>query len=133
MTGNRFVLAFVALWLAALCVTTAAPASEPAQSEGVCFEIIVPERGVPPARPLMFNKCTGATWVLVGRYATARHGGRARRLVYRWVSVDADRPVGTAREKQSPAAATAILEPPISAPAGSRQRCFVFAGRHFCE
>jgi hypothetical protein len=107
----------------------AAQESTPVRAAGACFEIIVPQRDMPPARPLLFDRCTGATWLLVGRYTAA--GGRARRLVYRWVPVEADQPRVAERGKQaSPAPAETA---PPARPLGAGERCFEFTGRRFCE
>jgi hypothetical protein len=96
----------------------AAQDARPRSAADPCFEIIRPQRDMRPANLLLFNRCTGATWVLV-RSDT--------RSVYRWVAVQIEDPVLVDRKDQVPApkvqATTRLPE----------DKCFNFGGRRFCE
>jgi len=116
----RFVLALSLLGM--LCGGTAAQAAGPDGASNPCFEIIVPQRQGVPDGPLLFNKCTGATWLLV------RWGGKSRRPGYRWVSLEVD---DAARANPGARA----VPPQVSEvkPHVPGNRCFDFVGRRYCE
>jgi hypothetical protein len=126
MRFKKFALLLVASFVG-LSGSAVAQGSDPDRSAGACFEIVVPQRNMPPARPLLFNKCTGATWLLVRHPARAGNGERAR-LVYRWVSLEADRPLLT--ERGEPAGTPSA---PANGSGRPGQKCFEFTGRRFCE
>ena len=89
--------------------------SRTAELTGSCFEIVAAPRHAEPDGPILIDKCTGKTWLLV------RHGGRRHRAGFRWVALTFDAaPRGTA-------AGTSML------PRLDGQKCFVFSGRRYCE
>ena len=123
MTGLKFAQCmFAALFLDGLC-GAAAVAAEPDVASSRCFEIIVPQRQKQPDRPLLFNKCTGATWLLA---RTSKSNGESHG--YRWVSLEMENPIprSQAVRVSPPTAPQATLPTP-------GEPCFNFVGRRFCE
>jgi hypothetical protein len=120
----RCALAFLAVSLAGAPSNGAsAQASESKRGAASCFEMILPQRQIQLNSPLLFNRCTGATWLLVRNQGT---GGSAR-STYRWVSLEVDDPL-PARSKGG----IDHAPKPAGVPsAGSK--CFEFSGRRFCE
>ena len=118
MSCQRFALAVLAASLTAAAYHSAraqATGSRPAAE--ACFEFILPQRYMQLTSPLLFDRCTGATWVLV------KSGNRS---VYRWVSLEIDDPITT----NSGIVAVPRLE---DKPIVPNAKCFEFTGRHFCE
>jgi hypothetical protein len=105
---------------ASLCAVATAWAQTPDRDASPCFEIIAPQPNAQPRSPVLLNKCTGDTWLLV-----PRQGRRARG--YHWVRLALGEPAATATPAKPRTAA-----PPVAATAGA-QKCFVFNGRRFCE
>ena len=117
MHFKTIVLALLTSSLTGAFGAAAAQAQEPGRPAGACFEIVVPSRSAPLAHPLLLNKCTGATWVLV---KTDRG-----RLPYRWFALETDSPpVADGRGRRTTAA------PDPNRPG---QKCFELSGRRFCE
>ena len=115
--------------MALLFVGVSGVAGAQAQPGGLvdaCFEVIVPRRQTPPA-PLLVNRCTGATWLLMRTGEAGVEGGRVR-LPYRWVALEADRPLPAGREEHVTAPST-----PSAKAAIPGKNCFEFTGRRFCE
>jgi hypothetical protein len=115
------------LWRIALAAPLVVPpglafAAGPDQPPNPCYEIIVPQRQTPPDSPLLFNKCTGETWLLV---RTGKWNARTRG--YRWVSLEADNPA-----RINPDARVAPSAPAAKPPAPG-EKCFEMAGRRYCE
>jgi hypothetical protein len=120
MSCRRFALAALAAsFVAGSTYGASAQASPPKPAAGSCFELILPERRTQLPSPLLFNRCTGATWVLV------KSGSRS---VYRWVSLEIDDPL-LAGEKDRVAGAPK----PQAKPSAPGEKCFEFTGRRFCE
>ena len=116
-------LAFLAVSLAGAPSNGAsAQASESKRGAASCFEMILPQRQMQLNSPLLFNRCTGATWLLVRHQGT---GGSAR-PTYRWVSLEVDDPL-LARSKEHHA------PKPAGVPGFTGSKCFEFSGRRFCE
>jgi hypothetical protein len=113
------------LALGTICIGSAALAAGPDEASSRCFEIIVPQRQTQPDSPLLFNKCTGATWLLVRSH---KWNGKSRG--YRWVSLEVDNLPRVDQSTRIPPSATATPEakPPITG-----EKCFEFTGRRFCE
>lgn len=87
-----------------------------AGSASTCFEVIPARPNVEPPVPIMIDKCSGRSWVLV------RNG-----KIYRWsmIATETDKPKTADRapmEGGGPAA-----------PDSGSQKCFTFNGRKFCE
>jgi hypothetical protein len=119
----RCALAFLAASLAGAPSNGAsAQVSESKRGAGSCFEMILPQRQMQLNSPLLFNRCTGATWLLVRNQGT---GGSAR-PAYRWVSLETDDPL-PARSKEYHA------PKPAGVPNVAGSKCFEFSGRRFCE
>jgi hypothetical protein len=112
-----------ALALGTICIGSAALAAGPDEASSRCFEIIVPQRQMQPDSPLLFNKCTGATWLLV---RTGKWNARTRG--YRWVSLEADNP-----PRANPDARVAPSPAPAAKPPVPGEKCFEMAGKRFCE
>jgi len=131
---DRSLLLVLALWLAAISADRAgAQSADAGPPAGACFEIVPPQRHAQPQSPLLFNKCTGQTWILVRTPVQAAYGARGGRAAYRWalLEVEAARP-GEAANPQDHLAAV----PRPAAGGGPRTggtKCFEFTGRQFCE
>lgn len=80
-----------------------------------CFEVIPARPNIEPAAPIMIDKCSGRTWILV-------RGGKS----YRWslITTEAEKPK---IEDRAPIGGSEI------APSQGGQKCFTFNGRRFCE
>ncbi len=61
----------------------AAPVSAPLAPPS-CYEISQPQKGDMPFGPILLNRCTGLTWVLVKASMTDVHGKDTGNFVYRW-------------------------------------------------
>jgi hypothetical protein len=114
MAHRQLALPLVVVLLAGVPDHGAAQGAASRSPVDSCFEIIRPQRDMPLANLLLFNRCTGATWVLV-RSNT--------RSVYRWRAVHIEDPVLVDSKDQ-------VLAPTEGIP---EARCFNFAGRRFCE
>jgi hypothetical protein len=118
--------------LTVLAATLAAATSNGASAQtsrsnsgaDACFEIIVPRAHMRLNGPLLFDRCSGTTWLLVRAQGL---GGNAR-ATYRWVRLEMD----DWRPARSQEGAHRV---PKSAgmPGAARESCFEFAGRRFCE
>jgi hypothetical protein len=114
---QRFALAVLAASLTAAAYSARAQATGARPAAEACFEFILPQRYMQLTSPLLFDRCTGATWVLV------KSGNRS---VYRWVSLEIDDPITTS---SGIAGVPRLQDKPIMPNA----KCFEFIGRHFCE
>jgi hypothetical protein len=123
MIGERFAQCVLAVLFLSAVYNSVAPAAEPNEASSRCFEIIAPQRHKQPDSPLLFNRCTGATWLLA---RTNKSNGRPRG--YRWVALEIESP--TPRDQ-------AVRPVPSAAPPAKSvapgERCFELAGRRFCE
>ena len=120
MSGQRLALIVLAASLVGAPSDGAlAQASGPKQAAGSCFEIILPQPQTQLTSPLLFDRCTGATWVLV------RSGTRS---VYRWASLAIDDPLLAGGKDR-----VAVAPKPEAAPGSPGRKCFEFTGRRFCE
>jgi hypothetical protein len=117
-------IALVAALQSLFVVGAAAQPAGGAESDGRCFEIIAPQRHAEPASPILFDKCSGRTWMLVRRHGGGRHWHNAG---YRWVSLARD---GAGLPAQAVAPAPAVVS---KSPRPGGRNCFVFTGRRFCE
>ena len=80
-----------------------------------CFEIVARRGQAEPGGPILLDKCTGKTWLLV------RHDGGRRRADFRWKALAFD------------AAPRPDAAEPRMAPRFGGQKCFVFSGHRYCE
>ncbi len=89
-------------------------AAEPAVA-AQCFELIPARSRIEPPSPMLVDKCTGRSWLLV-----------RSRGSYRWAMIDMDqaRPKATDRP---------VTDNQPMAKDGDGQKCFAFNGRKFCE
>jgi hypothetical protein len=118
MSCQRLAFAVLAASFTAAAYHSAqAQAADARLAAEACFEFILPQRYMQLTSPLLFNRCTGATWMLV------KSGNRS---VYRWVSLQIDDPVTTS---------SAVAEVPRlqDKPIVPKTKCFEFTGRRFCE
>ena len=97
---------------------SATRAAETAQASA-CFEIIRPQPRTQPRAPLLLDRCTGSTWLLV------RSGSP---LGYRWAPLEA--PVMVQAVKSD---AGAVAPKPREDAAPPTANCFAFAGRRYCQ
>lgn len=105
--------------LAATCVAVlgmtisadALRAQEPGQ--GVCFELHPAASAQPPHAPLLLNRCTGETFILVAGSSSKKR--LAAPSGYRWLPVSKGRAI-----------------PAVTAPAAGT-KCFAYDGRKFCH
>jgi hypothetical protein len=86
-----------------------------AASQAACFEVLAGPSEMQPAGAILLNRCSGETWILVRTYPSPARGTPA----YRWSAIIAD---------------VADPKPPANSPAAAtRDKCFTFQGRRFCE
>jgi hypothetical protein len=123
------------LTAATVCAVSIGPAAaqSPEAPEGACFQIIPAQPHTVPASPILFNKCSGQSWVLVRSPRRGTEGWRGGRLAYRWAPLAiqaASSPQASTRNgprmgQSKPGEATAM--------ATKERKCFTFDGRKFCE
>jgi hypothetical protein len=106
----------------------AADAAESDASAGPCFQILPPVLNREPASPILFNKCTGDTWLLVKKNGRAGHGKRV--ASYRWQRMEVD---NTMPQRTSVAGKPAATGPDSPSSAVKNRNCFMFNARQFCE
>lgn len=105
---------------AGLCLCTSPAAAQQTPPATACFQVIEGSADVPPAAPLLVDRCTGETFVLT----RARRGeGKA----FEWVPI-AKAAAGAVAE----AAPAPPPRPPASAKAASKEGCFTYSGRNYC-
>jgi hypothetical protein len=124
--------AILLLHLCFLAHPAAAQRVEPEKAAGTCFEIISPQRYTQPGSPLLFNRCTGETWLLMANRRDGSGRGAAGPPSYRWVALEvAGAPLNDTKRTQLLAPPSPGMRPhPADEP---DKRCFVFTGRRFCE
>lgn len=107
----RAVLAAAALLLpgAAIAQTASSP----------CFELIPARARIEPLAPLLVDKCSGRTWLLV----------RSGRGDYRWAAINTENEKPKATDR--PATDTGPADKADKD--GSAGKCFTFNNRRFCE
>jgi hypothetical protein len=92
----------------------AAAQSEPTPPlQTACFELVARQPGTPPDAPMLINKCTGKTFVLVTRSRRSQAGKPSQ---YVWEPIP--------------------IADPVRDMAGSRsagKKCFAYDKRLFCE
>ena len=103
-------------------------AAAPKQAAASCFEIILPQKPRDLTSPLLFNRCTGATWLLVRRGSASGGAGRRARAAYRWISLDIDDSAPAGGDDR-----VADAPKPEAEPGAPAEKCFEFTGRRFCE
>jgi hypothetical protein len=125
---------FIFAWSLVLVLVGSAVAqeSDAERSPGWCFELIAPQHRAQPNSPLLFNKCTGATWLLVKRRNRIGNrignGSRSLRSTYHWALLDIEKPPHAAGNNRTVPARR------LNATSGeSERKCFEFVGRRFCE
>ena len=113
MTASHVAFALTSIALLAGSAGQAAAQSR----EGQCFEVLAAQPNIAPGGPLLVDKCSGQTWLLTKSHQRSRAGG----ITYRWSPVPVDHP------------AVAKAPAPVAPAAATRERCFTFQGRQFCE
>jgi hypothetical protein len=103
------------------CAIVLLPAAAMAQSApppggGACYEMLAAEANTLPGRPLLINKCTGQTFVLMRVPPKGKPAGGS---AYRWQPIA----VGDDSAEAKPKPATA---------ATAGHKCFSLDGRKFC-
>ena len=80
-----------------------------------CLEIIAGRAGIPPGAPMLFDKCTGHTFMLIKTRGQGFRGGKPARYVWERIP----------------------MREPLSALASTRRaptsKCFAYDNRLFCE
>jgi len=102
-------------------------------SVGPCFEIIAPQRHAHLRTPLLFNKCTGETWLLAAIHEEAAQGRRFGRMTYRWILLEIEGKGDRRTAKEENRVVKAPQPSATEAPSIGAGNCFVFTGRRFCE
>src|SRR5262249_39916699 len=116
MAHRQLALSLVVVLLAGVPSHGTAQGAASRSAVDSCFEIIRPQRDMPLVNLLLFNRCTGTTWVLVRSNA---------RSVYRWRAVQIEDPVLVDRKDQ-------VLAPKEPATKGIPEaKCFNLDGRRF--
>jgi hypothetical protein len=118
MTRTASLAAGIAVLLALPGAAVAQTASAP------CYELIPARPRIEPPLPMLVDKCSGRTWLLM----------RAGRGTYRWASVDMDSdiPKATDRPPTDDQPANKAETPPANKD-GDGKKCFTFNNRKFCE
>ena len=111
----------MALTLIGLTGGQARAQAAPEAAVATCFEVVRPQGRLRLTGPILLNRCSGESWVLVRTYAGDD------RLVYRWRPIAIERREAAFRPRSRPATEA----PQVSRPSGSK--CFIFDGRKFCE
>jgi hypothetical protein len=115
----------IALALAVPAGQAAAQSPQPAVQAGACFEVVPAQARPYPTGPILLNRCSGQTWLLVRSYHDGQDGGVGS-LAYRW------RPIAT-DDREAVLAPARSERPAPRIPKAGRGKCFVFDGRTFCE
>jgi len=89
--------------------------------DSACFEVIRPHPQTHPRVPLLLDRCTGATWLLVRGES---HGP----LGYRWAPLEV--PAMVQAQKSGNGHIVPKVGETQAPPTGN---CFVFAGRRYCQ
>lgn len=89
-----------------------------AASASSCFQVIEGNADVPPAAPILLDRCTGETFVLT---RLRRGGGIA--APFEWVPLTK----GRAAETE-----TSSSTPTVKSPAAGKAGCFTYNGRSYC-
>ena len=113
MTRSRPALALAAVAL----ITCTGPTSAQPSDSGPCFEVIAPRPNSQPRSPVLLDRCSGRTWLLV----------RNADGIYRWRPIATDNAEVAFKAPSRPQAQA----PEIPKAAGGK--CFTFDGRKFCE
>lgn len=103
----------------------ALPGAAAAQTPSApCFELIPARPRIEPPLPMLVDKCSGRTWLLM----------RAGRGSYRWATIDmdSDTPKATDRPPTDDQPASNADNPPAEKN-GDGKKCFTFNNRKFCE
>ncbi len=86
-----------------------------AQNEGAaCFEVIPARPNIEPPAPILIDKCSGRSWVLI-------RNGKS----YRWSLI--------ATESEKAKTADRVPNAGTAMPDGGSPKCFTFNNRKFCE
>ena len=86
-----------------------------AQDTGaVCFEVIPARPNIEPPVPILIDKCSGRSWVLI-------RNGKS----YRWSLI--------ATESEKAKTADRVPNEGSALPGSGSQKCFTFNNRKFCE
>lgn len=115
-TRQRLRPLLVTCGLALLPVVAMAQSAPPPPAGGACYEMLPGEANTLPGSPMLINKCTGQTYVLMRGPAKGKAAGSP---AYRWQPIAVGDDAPEARPK-----------PAAAAPAG--HKCFSFDGRQFC-
>lgn len=107
------------------CVAGALAASAQTASPEACFQVIEGQADVPPAAPLLVDRCSGATFLL----ARTRRDGKT---AFEWVPITKAAPGTVAESVASPAPPSPPSPAPRSKGAG-RDGCFIYNGRSYCQ
>lgn len=111
----RIAYAGLAASAAALLALPGAAAAQTASTP--CYELIPARAGIEPPAPMLVDKCSGRSWLLV----------RAGRGSYRWATLgmEAEKPKATDRPVTD--------SQPVRKDGGDGSKCFTFNNRKFCE
>jgi len=111
----------LALPVAGLLGNAAVARAADSARDAACFEVIRPHPQTHPRVPLLLDRCTGATWLLV-------RGESRGPLGYRWAPLDAPPTVQTTKSD------IGNVVPKVGeTQAPPTANCFVFAGRRYCQ
>jgi hypothetical protein len=83
-------------------------------ADTVCFEVIPARPNIEPPAPIMIDKCSGRSWVLL-------RNGKS----YRWSIISL--------EAEKPKTADRVQNEGDAAPGGASPKCFSYNNRKFCE
>ena len=115
----RFLISFT---LVSVPLGRAIAQSETERPGVACFEVTTAQTKPSLTHVVLFNRCSGETWLLVRTHKTDQLP-QTSGFVYRWRPIAIDRVEKAAELPPHPI-------PPIRQPTA---KCFVFDGRQFCE
>jgi hypothetical protein len=118
---------FVTMLTVVLMGEASAQTPEAPSPAGFCFEVTAAHGDAQAPGAILLNRCTGQTWILARIYRSAAKGSRGTQISYRWM------PIPTANTQVAfNAPAAAKVAAPLASPP-SREKCFVFGGKRYCE
>jgi hypothetical protein len=107
-----------------------AQAGQSDHSATTCFQVFQPQRHTLPATPLLLNRCTGETWILVRRPVGTSNRKRSQEPAFRWIALEVDQAIAVSERKDVNVSSRPVPRKSLGV---DGRKCFFFTGREFCE